>query len=105
MTTYPLQFPDLSAPPATDGEDTTVPNTLTAEAPLKTPDDVPLVALGKGERILSHPTDGSPVDWKITALRQDEGGLGAVDYCTADGDTGTYTVTDRATRFTVEVQR
>ena len=103
MSLHPLQLPDLSAPPATDGEDTAVPNTLTAEAPLTTPDDVPPVALREGERILAHPADGHPVDWKITGLRKDDG-LDVVDYRTPDGDTESYTVTDPETRFTVEVQ-
>jgi hypothetical protein len=104
VTTYPLQLPDLVAPSATPGEDITVPNTLTAEAPLQTPPDVPVVALREGDRILTHPEDGSPVDWRVTALSRDEDDREVVGYRTADGDTDSYTVTDPATRFTVEVR-
>lgn len=103
MTSYPTELPDLAAPPATDREDTAVPNTLTAEAPLQTPPDVPAVALREGDRILTHPEDGSPVDWRVTALRRDDD-RDIVGYRTADGDTDSYTVTDPAVRFSVEVQ-
>lgn len=77
---------------------------LAADIPLRTPDDVPPVALREGDRILTHPTDGNPVEWRVTALRRDDDGLDVVDYRTPDGEVDSFTVTDPGTRFTVEVR-
>lgn len=105
MTATESTLPVPAAPPATDGEDTAVPNTLTAETPLQTPPDVPPVALREDEKILSHPEDGSDVVWLVQRVRRDDDDHDVIDYRTPGGDTDSYTVTDPATRFTVEVRR
>ena len=101
MSPYPLQLPDLSAPPATSGEDSHMLNGLaTEDLPLTV--DVPPIALMDDDKIVRHPGDGTDVAWKFVGLRRDQDGHHVIDY-TADGEADSFTVTDPETRFKVEV--
>lgn len=103
MTATESTLPELTAPPAPDGEEHTVLNGLITENLRLTTDDVPPIALMEGEKIVRHPDDGSDVEWTFTGLRRDEDDHIVIDYRTADGETGSFTVTDPGLRLTVEV--
>lgn len=74
---------------------------ITEDLPLTV--EVPPIALMKGEKIVRHPGDGSEVEWKVTARREDEDDHLVVSYRVPDGTEDEFTFTDRGQWVRVEV--